>query len=681
MLTFSLLSLLAYVWPIALTSSPSHAMSSNDAARPTHTVLPLSAVHVDGLMPRAVTSFGGAASNGYLYVLGGYFGTPHEYCREDQSGDFLRRSLTDDQWELLPSPGKIQGASLVAHDGRLYRVGGMEIHNERHADARLASTDRFECFDPATGAWEVLPALPQRRSSHMAAVAGDRLFVCGGWTLSLPDEEGNDVEETWHDTFLSLDLNDPEAGWLESPAPFQRRALGVCATDDHVVVLGGFDAETGISRAVNVLDVRSGAWSQGPDFPEQAFGLSAVAIGDAVFASAGDGTLFRWTVGTEDWEPMAAWVFPRFFHQLVVTGDDAITALGGVARGGRIRHVETVRLTPDAAPTASVHTWRLPAHDVGKNRQGMFLKDHALYVFGGNRTLKYHDFRPESFAATNLRLDLATLTWSPKEPLPNARQSQVGYVDAGGEAAYAMGGFGPADGGARTQGEILRYDFKYDTWTPVEASMDLPRSQFALVENGDALLAIGGMDFDPRRNDDDQLRFVTELARWSRDEERSFEPTGVSLPRLRRGSGVAVLDGTCYLVGGMTEDFTPIEAADAYDLEADAWSTIPAPHRARISPELVVLGSKLYLLGGASDQGEGGLTPDPTVEVFDPETGTWTVLVEELPIAIKHMRAMALGDRLLVFSAHQDEDVVELALISPPETLRSERDVARHIFR
>ena len=53
---------------------------------------------------RPTTSFGSAVDDGWLYVLGGYSGRPHDYNRDGQSREFYRINLFDPgHQEQLPN--------------------------------------------------------------------------------------------------------------------------------------------------------------------------------------------------------------------------------------------------------------------------------------------------------------------------------------------------------------------------------------------------------------------------------------------------------------------------------------------------------------------------------------------------------------------------------------------------
>src|SRR5688572_9305153 len=90
-------------------------------------------------LPRPMTSFGAAAHEGVLYAYGGYFGTPHDYSREGQSGELLRIDVDALQVTSLENGEGVQGAQLVSTAQGLVRVGGMRAENAAGAAEQLVS--------------------------------------------------------------------------------------------------------------------------------------------------------------------------------------------------------------------------------------------------------------------------------------------------------------------------------------------------------------------------------------------------------------------------------------------------------------------------------------------------------------------------------------------------------------
>ena len=126
-----------------------------------------------------MSSFGAVVADGWLYVYGGHTGEEHEHSAANLSKHFRRIQLDGGtEWEELPMQTPLQGLPLVAHGGKIYRVGGLNMRNATTKDDEdLHSTAEFAEFDPATSKWTALAPLPAARSSHNAVVIGDQA-VC-----------------------------------------------------------------------------------------------------------------------------------------------------------------------------------------------------------------------------------------------------------------------------------------------------------------------------------------------------------------------------------------------------------------------------------------------------------------------------------------------------------------------
>jgi N-acetylneuraminic acid mutarotase len=635
------------------------------------------------LMPRPVTSFGATLHDGWLYVLGGYAGQPHQYDREGQSGALQRIRVAGaaagssgtlgvgaGTWEDLPGVEPLQSVALVAHRDFLVRVGGMRATNAPGEPEHLVSTAEVARYRPGDARWEPLPPLPDHRSSHDAVVLDGTLYVLGGWRL-----EGGSHGASWPRDGLALNLGeldqpDRQPRWRSFPVPFQRRGLAVAAVAGRVVAIGGMDPDGEMSRRVDVYDPRTGAWTRGPDYPAPAFGVAAAAVGDRIYASAMDGTVYSLAPREERWQAVTTLAFPRYFHRLQAV-DGELLAIGGmlgVRQGGRVRAIERLALAETRAP--SIARFTLDAPGPAKNRQGVFLRDSTLYVFGGNRSLEQHDFEPDSFLAEGHKLQLGALAWQPMAEFPIRRQTMqtiVGPKGDAGDAGFAVGGFGHDGKVARTFSETFVYDFEDDAWQPRPGTLPAPRSQFGLAQHQGQLWVFGGLDYDPNRSSpSDEFRHPLNVLKAPlADAAAGFQNAGIDLPQPRRAFGGALLGDRYYLVGGMRENFQLVTSCDVYDFATKAWATIPAPRHTRISPQLVALGGKLYLAGGVSNRGGDDSSPDPSIEVFDPKTGRWSVLIEELPVVTNHMRMLPYGDHLLLYSAHSPDDEVHVLLVHP----------------
>lgn len=281
-------------------------------------------------MPLSVASFGAAGlPDGSLYFYGGHSGRRHKYNREEVHGDLFRWKQGADKWEALEKGEPAQGASLVASKDGVIRIGGMAARNEKAAKQDLWSSETASLYNIASARWTPLPKLPQRRSSHDSIVAGNTLYVLGGWRL-----EG-ESDAVWHDTYLTLDLSKPDAQWESHPQPFKRRALAAVAADNKVYAIGGMDDDNKTLSDVSVLDTTTGKWSDGPQLPKDkigGFGFAAISQDNRLFASGVTGQLLE--LRGDQWVPVAKLAHPRYFHRLLSGGSGKIIAIGGESREG-----------------------------------------------------------------------------------------------------------------------------------------------------------------------------------------------------------------------------------------------------------------------------------------------------------------------------------------------------------
>jgi hypothetical protein len=186
--------------------------------------------------------------------------------------------------------------------------------------------------------------LPQPRSSHDAAVIGQKLYVAGGWKVS-----GKTTEAVWHTNALELDLEKGPATWKEVPQPFQRRALALATLGSSVVCIGGMDSDDTPTLAVEFWDTMTGRWSRGPDLPagpHKGFGCSAVNQAGRLYVTAFQGDLLRLSRDESTWEVVGQLERPRMAHRLVQCGTEQLIALGGDDSEGKLPDLEL--LTPTA---------------------------------------------------------------------------------------------------------------------------------------------------------------------------------------------------------------------------------------------------------------------------------------------------------------------------------------------
>ncbi len=298
-------------------------------------------------LPEPVASFGGAVADGWLYLYSGHIGGEHEHSKDNLSQHFRRKEIGGKEWETLPMETPLQGLPLVAHGGKLYRVGGLSARNAEGEDEDIHSVAEFSCFDPATKTWTALAPLPEARSSHDAVVIGDALYVVGGWTLA------GSSKGTWIDTAWSFDLTRPDGAWQALPSPnFRRRALAVAEWNGKLIALGGMGEDHDISRRADALDLKTGEWSKLADMPGDGmdgFGVSAWNLDGKLYASGTQDSLFRLSGDGAAWEPIVKLAQPRFFHRLLPGKAGTLITVGGASEEGHLDDIE--ELSPKRRPT------------------------------------------------------------------------------------------------------------------------------------------------------------------------------------------------------------------------------------------------------------------------------------------------------------------------------------------
>jgi len=94
------------------------------------------------------------------------------------------------------------------------------------------------------------------------------------------------------------------------------------------------------------------------------------------------------------------------------------------------------------------------------------------------------------------------------------------------------------------------------------------------------------------------------------------------MPYANAGHGIAVVDGTIYLIGGtLRESSPPVSRVMAYDPITESWTQKADVPTARAFLSACVLDGKIYAIGGAEDW---RVSSYKHVEVYDPSTNTWT---------------------------------------------------------
>ncbi len=634
-------------------------------------------------LPDPTNSFGGAVLDGFLYVYSGHTGTTHRYHKATTLPHFRRIALeTPTTWEELPCGPAVQGVALVSDGEALYRVGGMSAHNDEGEPQDLISIADVARFDPESGRWADLPELPEPRSTHDAAVLDGYLYVIGGWSMG-----GGDWSSAYFiDEALRMNLRDPQSGWEPLPTPpFRRRALAVAAFDGRLFVLGGLDEGGKVVRRVDIYDPATDAWTRGPDLPGgrfQGFGCSAFEIDRCLVTNGADGRIYRLNDEENGWDDIAEAVVPRITHRLLPGSDGSILLIGGNAFGEPTRFIE--KISPDVidfgnpASSPSLRL-RFPYSGLAAKSQAIALIGDKLMIVDGNSSPNPHAFEREYLVDEVWSFSLGELTLDSEPALPTPLQSSTLIQGPRGAlpidttpdgrrrtATYLLGGFGVDGDRVRTLGGIFRDDG--DRWTRLEASIPDARGMFNATTADGSIWIFGGSVYDPNASGRSS-RQPDEVLRWSPAEQGStFEVTEHRLPTTRRSFAGAQLDGHYYLIGGLGVNGKLVETVDVFNFESGQWELAPAPRRPRLFADLVAVDGRLYLAGGYVKGESRHFERDPSIEVYDPDSETWSIAAESMPVEPRNARLLEARGRLLFVSIDPDNGEGEIVLWTPPST-------------
>lgn len=604
------------------------------------------------VMPEAVNSFGGAVSNGYLYVYSGHIGDTHKYSEATTTKHFRRLDLTDrTTWEELPSGPALQGVTLLAHGGMLYRIGGASASNKPGTPDNLASVADFARFDPQNKTWTDLPKLPTPRSTHDAVVVGDKIYVVGGWSMNGGEAFNSDFSED----ALVFDLAKKDATWEKLPTPpFQRRALAVAEHQGKIYVLGGLTDGGGVVKDVDIYDPATQAWTKGPEMPGsklQGFAASAFGVDGKLYVSGMDGFVHRLSEDGKAWEVAGKLGMPRLTHRLLPGIGDDLLAVGGNFMTSPIRVIESIPVKSSTGP--KVITWTIPAKTEARQSQAVALVRSKLLAIGGNRTNAPHAFKAENLVGEGVEFSLSRMDSRPIEALPEVRQSATLVANPSKKTeAFLIGGIGPDGDVSRTLGDVFKLDASGNKWTKLTAAIPDARGMFGTAVYKDAIYLFGGSIFDPRPGQE-KRKMPVDVLRWeTKSEGGSFETIGQKSPRTRRSFAGAVLGSKYYMVGGLNDETKLVDTVDVFDFESNAWSTVPSP-KPRLFAELAALDGKLYLAGGFTKPEDGHFEPARSIECFDPATGQWSTLLEESPIGGSGVAMLPVQGRLLLYAPNE----------------------------
>jgi N-acetylneuraminic acid mutarotase len=563
-------------------------------------------------VPTARQQLGASVVNGVIWVVGGL--TDNASTPKVEGYD-----PAVDAWKTGPDlPLPLHHEMVVTYHNELIALGGWVPDGPA-----LTATVSDKVFALRNGAWVELPHLLHPRAAGAAAVVGDQIVVFGGQANAklVPTAEVFDGKK-WSETErlpvprdhlagasdghfvyavggrdLSSDKNlgavdryDPAARhWTKLPdLRTPRGDLGAAVVGGRLLTAGG-ESPTSVFDTVELLDLKTNAWSSGPAMHTPRHGMAMVGLGSTVYALAG-------------------------------ARAPSHTASSGVAEALDFSSSVPSPATPGAAQSA----WRT-LHDLPTARQqlGAAVADGVIWVAGGltqgTSTPKVEGYDP------------AIDTWksAPDLPLPVHHEMVVNYH---GELVV-LGGWVPNGPELAGMPQDKVFALRNGAWVELPPMLH-PRAAGAAAVVGDQLVVFGGQNqsglipdvevFDgttwsetaplptPRDHlagaSDGHFVYAVSGRQLSSDKEQGaverYDPVSRSwaklpdVPTPRDGLAAAVVNGKLVAVGG--ENLTSVfDNVEIFDIAANTWSEGPPIRTPRHGLAVVSLGSTVYAMAGA----------------------------------------------------------------------------------
>lgn len=151
-----------------------------------------------------------------------------------------------------------------------------------------------------------------------------------------------------------------------------------------------------------------------------------------------------------------------------------------------------------------------------------------------------------------------------------------------------------------------------------------------------------------------------------------WEPAGRMNVEIRRShTATLLLDGKVLVAGGTNWIDESFASAELYDPTDDAWSLVMRPMLVgRYDHTATRLeGGEVLVIGGQIDnRALPEVEPVDTVELYDPETGTWTLGASMVTSRVFHTATPLLDGKVLVAGGAHGINVLSSAELYDPET-------------
>ena len=421
------------------------------------------------------------AYGGYLYVLGGTYGTT--YLNDVQLAP-INANGTVGSWTTTTSFTTGRSSHISeAYNGFLYVLGGYNGSSSYLSDVQVAPINA----DGTIGSWSNTTSFPFPVSAHTSALYNGYLYVLGGATS--PGAELNDVQ------FAFISSNGTIGSWTATTSfPTARRNHTSVAYNGYLYVIGGYDGSQYLND-VQFAPINAngtiGAWTATTSFQMMRMGHTSIVYNGYLYVLGGYylGSYYNnvqfapintnGTVGT--WTYTISFATARAYHTSVVYSG-YLYVLGGTNGSSYYNDVQYAPVNANGTigawnATASFATVRYSFASAAYNGY--------LYVLGGNNASS--SLNDVQFAPVNA--DGTIGSWNTTTTFTAARYGHTSVVYNG--FIYVLGGYAGGSYRSDVQFAPINSNGTLGTWNATTSLITARQWHTSVAYNG-FIYVLGG---------------------------------------------------------------------------------------------------------------------------------------------------------------------------------------------
>jgi N-acetylneuraminic acid mutarotase len=241
----------------------------------------------------------------------------------------------------------------------------------------------------------------------------------------------------------------------------------------------------------------------------------------------------------------------------------------------------------------------------------------------------------------------AQSTWTTLAPVsPSATEGMT----VGGAGKVIVGAYGFSSSGGGYTNRTRLYDISSDTWSAGAAAPLPARAGAASGETTQDgfLYVIGG---------ESSTGVLSDLQRY--DPVTDTWTTLMSMTNARAGAAAAVIDDSIFVIGGRQSTGGPcsggpyLNSVEKYNIDTNTWSTVAPLLNARSDLAAVPHGGKIFVFGGCTGTASAPSVTNE-VDIYNPQTNTWTTGLASMPTGRASLVAGHSGDQVFAIGGTTD---------------------------